>query len=379
VRWKAVSQRRQRGFGRAGGRRAWVAVKYLHGKLRNGWAGVFEGGVLKLHSARGTGEKGESGGDEGCEAKWSLIPDPFSFSRSCRLGEFRLLRHNPFSNLYSLHSFPRTSPPARRINFMTTHLPAPPRKLLPYRQIVLLPYPVLFIFSIVVDRIRINSIPVSRWVIEIDAWLPLSGFLIAFALVLLARSLLPPRERIAFFIYSFLFAIFIISPVIQSPRPQPKYYRLESNALALTLAARNYAHAHDGSFPSHWAALLLSDGTNPYKLIDSTMTPPNIPNPRPAEGQWPAFAAEVDAHSIFVYTATDLRDAALIADAFRPSLDSALIIAYTRESPDTPNHRLLLFAHGDPQLIPESDLPKFLTACNIARATLGLPPLVIQK
>jgi len=245
--------------------------------------------------------------------------------------------------------------------------------------LLFIPYVALFIFSLIVEHLRLHTIPVSGWVTTMGSWLPPSGFLFALISLAVARRVLARDERIPFIIYSIVFVMFITSPLIQSPRPQPKYRRLEYNALTLTLAAREYARTHNGSYPPHWAALLLSTWINPYTLIDTTMTPPSIPNPKPPEAQWRDLAPEVDAHSIFIYVAADLHDPALIKNAFGPSLDPAIIIAYTRPSSDTLGHRILLFAQGDPKLVPESDLPNYFAACNTARSALSLPPLATQQ
>jgi hypothetical protein len=125
--------------------------------------------------------------------------------------------------------------------------------------------------------------------------------------------------------------------------------------------------------PPHPAVLLLAGDIRPKSLTDPDIPPFVLPSPLPAASAWAAVASDVDAHSVFVYTAADL-----IAPPPPASLDPAIILAYTKPSRVIPRHRILIFVNQTSTLVPEADLPKRFAASNAARAHLGLPPFILD-
>jgi hypothetical protein len=167
-----------------------------------------------------------------------------------------------------------------------------------------------------------------------------------------------------------LFVSIANMPVIQPPRPP--YLHLYTSIRYLSIASAPYAAAHAGHFPPHPAILIL-DGTLDPRYIAHPGTPPYTPpTPLPPLTDWPLIAPDVDAHSAFVYTGADLVVPLLPGPAFR------IVLAYSKPSPLTPNHRVLLFADGHSEYIPDADLPATFATSNAARAKLGLPPFTLD-
>jgi prepilin-type processing-associated H-X9-DG protein len=152
----------------------------------------------------------------------------------------------------------------------------------------------------------------------------------------------------------------------------PAYLRHMASARSVVQSVNLFAADHAGRFPPHLASLILSEQVTPKELSDVHLAPYAPPEPLPPETDWPAIAADVDAHSIFIYTGADLVDPTFM------SLDPAIIILYTQPLPCTPGHRIVAFADGHAELIPESDLPKFFDVSNAARAKLRLPAFTLD-
>jgi hypothetical protein len=153
----------------------------------------------------------------------------------------------------------------------------------------------------------------------------------------------------------------------------PPFIRLMANARNLGQSAFVFASEHDDHYPPHPAVLLLGGKLSPKQLSDYDLSPYVLPSPLPPESAWSTIAADVDAHSTFIYTAADLQNPP--GAAF---LDPAIIIAYTKPNRVTPGHRIVLFADFSARLVPNADLAKTFAASNTARAKLHLPPFILD-
>jgi hypothetical protein len=232
------------------------------------------------------------------------------------------------------------------------------------------------------NSLNYHLIPTAAWVGYVYISVPiclLVSIFAAFICLWLHKS--PANQRVFVRILSIstiLLSLFMLTLHYPSEY-RPPYVNFSSSVSRMVNASRIYAQGHDGHYPPHIAALILDNHFYPLSLIDDVTitTPAAFPNPLPPSADWPKYAAEVDAHSIFIYTAADLSDPLLITTGIN-SLDPHIIIAYTKQLPLVPNHRVVAFTDGHPQLIPDKDLPKTFAASNAARAKLHLPPVTLD-
>jgi hypothetical protein len=132
------------------------------------------------------------------------------------------------------------------------------------------------------------------------------------------------------------------------------------------------AIGNDGRYPPDFARF-LSDNPSAHShcfYFDRSRPPP--PAPEAPAADHGAYAAAVEAQSLFRYTAADLQDPALATGA-PSSLDPRIILLYTRKHPLVPRHRVVVFASNRAELVAEADLSAVFAASNAARAKLGLP------
>jgi hypothetical protein len=156
---------------------------------------------------------------------------------------------------------------------------------------------------------------------------------------------------------------------LQSAYHHPFYRQIMHDARTLAQDALLYADEHNNHYPPHPAVLVLNGSLTPKELACRHYDPYVLPSPIPPISDWPLIAPELDAHSLFVYTAGDY-------DTLWPPAQTILV--YSKPSSATPGYRIVFFGDCKTELLPEKDLPTYFAASNAARAKLGLPPFFLD-
>jgi hypothetical protein len=181
-----------------------------------------------------------------------------------------------------------------------------------------------------------------------------------------------PRRTLAVIALLALGTLFVLI-LIPSFRPARELdggpsHRIAMNLNGITKACLVYASDNNDHFPPHPVILILDGSVSPSHFSTPGAKTLSLPNPPPPPSAWPTLAADLDQHSIFIYTAADLTG----------TVDPEVILAYTKKSPLLPNYRLVAFGDAHIENIPESQLPQLFAASNTARAKLGLPPFTLD-
>jgi hypothetical protein len=262
---------------------------------------------------------------------------------------------------------------------------APPGRM-PFPERLLLALPIGPVAGLILWHIcqaqGFRLVPTPPWVDYLASSIPfflLTSIIIAIICLWLHKH--STRQRVlvtSLSIATVLLSIFLYLFMFGGKYRRP-YAQHFGTANRLVEFSHTYAQNHNGRYPPHLAALVLDKPYLADRLIDNDTltTPAAIPNPPPPSVDWSKYAAEVDAHSIFVYSAADLADPTLAAGG-TSSLDPCIIVMYTKKLPSVPRYRLVTFVTGTHDLIPDSALPAAFAASNAARAKLGLPPFVLD-
>jgi len=149
-----------------------------------------------------------------------------------------------------------------------------------------------------------------------------------------------------------------------------------------------YGREHrEHEYPPHLAALIVAEpGASVLLDVQARTMSERFKLPSPPPQAWQEIASEVERRSAFIYTAGDLSEARVRPASSMPAPSttpaagrySDLIIAYTRKLVEVPDHRIILFTSGSPRLVPEAEMPKYIEACNAARARYQLPPIALD-
>lgn len=285
----------------------------------------------------------------------------------------------------------RTSTNFNRTYSMATN---PPPTILTYAREGRMPFPSRLLFALpigpvafliiwpICDAQGYRLIPTPPWVEYLITAIPfflLVSIIIAIMCLWLHKSSTRQRVFVASLsIATILLSVFLYLSIfgVKYRTPYSAYF---GTATRMAKSSHIYALNHNGRYPPHLAAILLDGNFFARQLTDddTVTTPAAIPYPPPLTDDWHKYAADVDAHTIFVYTAADLADPALAAGG-TSSLDARIIMAYTKTLPQVPHHRVVAFVDGTPRLIPDSALLAAFAASNAARAKLGLPPFTLD-
>jgi prepilin-type processing-associated H-X9-DG protein len=134
----------------------------------------------------------------------------------------------------------------------------------------------------------------------------------------------------------------------------------------LGVAFTTYATDNAGAFPPSIAAA-AQYGADPKNFIskDGTTTPPAFTTPVP---DWHPLAADIEAHTDFIYTGADLHT----------PTDPAIILLYTKDVYMGHEGRNLLFTDGHVEYVRSINLPTLFGESNTARERLHLPPITLD-
>jgi hypothetical protein len=146
----------------------------------------------------------------------------------------------------------------------------------------------------------------------------------------------------------------------------PYYLQVMANGRFLAQSSVVYAFEHNGRFPPHPAVLLLGGEVRSDELACRQFVPFVVPSSASPESDWRLIASDVDARSLFVYTAADLVDDG-------SPIFPEIILLYSKRCPALPGYRVVLFVDCRSELLRETDLPKEFAVSNAVRARLKLP------
>jgi hypothetical protein len=178
----------------------------------------------------------------------------------------------------------------------------------------------------------------------------------------------------------------VLSPAILVPslldsmdRPRYHLYPYQEvlvKARHLKVDLQGYAlQQGGGTYPPHLAMLIFENHNE--SILNGLGGRETYMLHSPLPKTWQELVPDVDEKSIFIYTGADLVEPVPMT-SYTSLLGRRIVCAYTKRLREIPNHRILVFASGDPKLIPDADLPKYFDACNTARAKLGLPPIALD-
>lgn len=169
-----------------------------------------------------------------------------------------------------------------------------------------------------------------------------------------------------------LFAGLAVFLTTTCPMGHSPWIRVSPAGTSMAITMQVDAMGNGGRYPSDFARFLSEYPSAHDKCFYFDRSQPPPPAPEAPAAEHAAYAAAVEAHALFRYTAADLQDPALATGA-PSSLDPHIILLYTRKHRLIPRHRVVVFASSRAELVAEADLSAVFAASNVARGKLGLP------